>query len=76
MWHGQTDDNRLTVEAAAFAEARNYDYFYLNGATSGGLTIDGLYNLSGSVGTPSVNNEEQHYKTRSLSVRPPSAGMT
>lgn len=66
MWHGQAADNRLTIEAAAFAEARSYDYFYLNGATSGGLTIDGFYNLSGSVGSASANNEEEHFKTRSL----------
>ena len=65
-WHDQFADNRLTIEAAAFAEARSYDYWYLNSSTNGGLTIDGFYNLSASVGTYSTNNSEEHFKTRSL----------
>ena len=65
-WHGQFVDNRLSIEAAAFAENRRYDYYYLNSATNGGLTIDGFYNLAASVGTYSTNNEEQHFMTRSL----------
>ena len=66
MWHDQFADNRLTIEAAAFAEARSYDYWYLNSSTNGGLTIDGFYNLAASVGTYSTNNSEEHFKTRSL----------
>ena len=64
-WHDQFVDNKLTIEAAAFAEARQYDYFYLNSATNGGLTVDGFYNLAASVGTYSTNNSEEHFKTRS-----------
>ena len=59
-------DNRLTAEAAAFAEARKYDYYYLNSATNGGLSVIDLYNLSASNNTYSTNNSETHYKTRSF----------
>ena len=65
-WHDQFADNRLTVEAAAFAEARSYHYYELNGETSGGLAIEGFYNLAASSDVASVTNGEEHFKTRSL----------
>ena len=65
-WNNSFVDNRLTAEAAAFAEARKYDYYYLNSATNGGLSVIGLYNLSASNNTYSTNNSETHYKTRSF----------
>jgi len=66
MWNNQYFDNRLAIEAAAFAETRRYDYYYVNSSTNGGLTVPGLFNLSGSASTYSTNNSETHYKTRSF----------
>ena len=65
-WSGQFAENRLSIEAAAFAEARKYDYWYLNSNTNGGLSVDGYYNLAASNSTYSTNNSETHYKTRSF----------
>ena len=65
-WNNSFVDNRLTAEAAAFAEARKYDYYYLNSSTNGGLSVIDLYNLSASNNTYSTNNSETHYKTRSF----------
>lgn len=65
-WHDQFADNRLSIEAAAFAEARGYDYFHLNGQTNGGLSVQDFYNLAASIGTYSTDNLEEHFKTRSL----------
>ncbi len=65
-WNNAFFDNRLTAEAAAFAEARKYDYYYLNSSTNGGLSVIDLYNLSASNSTYSTNNSETHYKTRSF----------
>ena len=65
-WSGQYAENRLSIEAAAFAETRRYDYWYLNSSTNGGLSVDGYYNLAASASTYSTNNSETHYKTRSF----------
>ena len=65
-WNGQFADNRLSIEAAAFAETRRYDYWYLNSSTNGGLSVDGYFNLAASNSTYSTNNSETHYKTRSF----------
>ena len=65
-WSGQFAENRLAIEAAAFAEARRYDYYYLSGNTNGGLAVDGFYNLSASNSTYSASSSETHYKTRSF----------
>ena len=65
-WSGQFADNRLAIEAAAFAEARSYDYYYLSGNTNGGLSVDGFYNLAASNSTYSASSSETHYKTRSF----------
>ena len=63
---GQFVENKLSVEAAAFAETRSYDYRYLNSSTNGGLSLKDYYNLKASASTYSTNNEETHYKTRSF----------
>ena len=63
---GQFVDNKLSVEAAAFAEARGYDYYYLNSATNGGLSLPGFFNLKASNSTYSTNNSEEHFKTRAF----------
>ena len=60
-WNNAFFDNRLTAEAAAFAEARKYDYYYLNSSTNGGLSVIDLYNLSASNSTYSTNNSVTHY---------------
>ena len=65
-WNDQFVDNKLTVEAAAFAETRRYDYRYLNSYTNGGLSVIDYYNLKASNSTYSTNNEESHFKTRSF----------
>ena len=65
-WGDRFIEDRLSVDAAAFIEQRNYDYKYVYGNTNSGLIMDGFYNLAASVGAPSVINYEQHYKTRSI----------
>ena len=65
-WGDQFVDSRLSVEAAAFAETRRYDYRYLNSYTNGGLNVIDYYNLKASNSTYSTNNEESHFKTRSF----------
>ncbi len=65
-WSDRFMDDRLSVDAAAFIEQRNYDYKYIYGETNNGLIIDNYFNLAASTGTPSVINYEQHYKTRSI----------
>ena len=65
-WGDQFVDDRLSIEAAAFAETRAYNYYYINSSTNGGLSMPGLYNLSASNSTYSTNNSETHYKTRSF----------
>ena len=65
-WADQFVDGKLSVEAAAFAEQRQYDYKYLNSYTNGGLSVIDFYNLAASASTYSTNNEETHFKTRSF----------
>jgi len=65
-WNNAFVNDRLTAEAAVFAEARKYDYAYLNSSTNGGLSVIDLYNLSASNKTYSTNNSESHFKTRSF----------
>ena len=65
-WSDNFVDNRLSIEAAAFAEERSYDYYYLNSYTNGGLSLDGFFNLAASASTYSTNNTVQHFKTRSF----------
>lgn len=65
-WGDRFIDNRLTVDAAAFIEQRNYDYGTLYAYTTDGLIIPEYYNLASSNGYVSAYNSETHYKTRSL----------
>ena len=65
-WGDQFVDDRLSIEAAAFAEARQYDYRYLNSYTNGGLSVIDYYNLKASSSTYTTANEEEHFKTRSF----------
>ena len=65
-WGEHFLNNRLSVETAAFAETRKYDYYYLNSETNGGLSVPGYYNLAASASTYSTENSETHYKTRSF----------
>ena len=65
-WSDRFINDRLSVDAAAFIEQRNYDYKYLYGETNNGLIMDGYFNIAASSGAPSVVNSEQHYKTRSI----------
>ena len=65
-WSDRFMEDRLSVDAAAFIEQRNYDWKYLYGETNSGLIMDGYYNLAGSKDAATVINYEQHYKTRSV----------
>ncbi|MGM9760412.1 MAG: TonB-dependent receptor domain-containing protein, partial [Parabacteroides sp.] len=65
-WGDRFLNDRLTVDAAAFIEQRNYDYGNLQAATTNGLIMDGYYNLAASNGYVTALNEEKHYKTRSI----------
>lgn len=65
-WGDRFINDRLTVDAAAFIEQRNYDYGTLASNTTDGLIMDGYFNLGASNGYVSSNNSEQHYKTRSV----------
>ncbi|MDD4515474.1 SusC/RagA family TonB-linked outer membrane protein [Massilibacteroides sp.] len=65
-WSDRFVDDRLSVDAAAFVEQRNYNYGTLSANTTNGLIMDGYFNLAGSNGYVSALNEEEHYKTRSL----------
>lgn len=65
-WSDQFINDRLTVDAAAFLEERQYHYGILRGNTSDGLIMDGYFNLAGSNGYVAATNEEKHYKTQSV----------
>lgn len=68
-WGKTFFEDKLSVDAAAFIEARDYSYDYLNATTntSYDLSIDGFYNLAASSGTIAVaNNTKYHYKDRSI----------
>lgn len=65
-WADSFVDKKLTVEAAAFAEYREYEYKYLNSFTNGGLSVIDFYNLAASANTYSTNNSETHFRTRSF----------
>lgn len=65
-WGDQFVEDRLSVEAALFAEQRAYDYTTLSSNTNGGLSIPEFYNLKASNSTYSTSNSETHYKTRSF----------
>ena len=65
-WSDRFINDRLSVDAAAFVEQRNYDRKYLYGETNSGLIMDGYFNLAGSKDAASVINYEQHFKTRSV----------
>ncbi len=66
MWNNQFVDDRLTIEAAAFAESRKYDYYSLSSNTSGGLSVPEFYNLKASQNTYKTENSETYFKTRSF----------
>jgi TonB-linked SusC/RagA family outer membrane protein len=65
-WGDRFIDDRLSVDAAAFIEERNYNYGTLKANTTSGLIINDYFNLNASNGYVNATNEEQHYKTRSL----------
>lgn len=68
-WGGSFVNDKLSVEAAAFAEARNYQYDELDAHTNSSydLSIDNFYNLSASTGTTAVvTNTKTNYAERSI----------
>ena len=65
-WGDRFLQEKLSVDAALFAEERGYHYKYLYGGTNDGLITDGYYNLAGSNGNVSATNSETNYKTRAI----------
>lgn len=68
-WGDEFFDDRLTLEAAAFVEARDYMYDVMSAGTNGSydLSIDGFFNLAASTGTvASVSNTKTKYSERSV----------
>ncbi len=59
-------NNRLSVDAAAFIEQRQYSYSTLNGSTSDGIIVNNYWNLNASKGYVSATNSKTQYKTRSV----------
>ena len=68
-WGDEFFDDRLTLEAAAFVEARDYSYDTLDAHTNGDydLSINGFYNLDASTGTTAiVSNAKTKFSERSI----------
>ena len=68
-WGDEFFNDRLTLEAAAFVEARDYMYDVMSAGTNGSydLSIDGFFNLAASTGTvASVSNSKTKYSERSV----------
>ena len=65
-YSGQFVQDKLSLEAAVFAEQRQYDYYDLESYTNGGLSVPNYYNLAGSSTTYTTTNSETHFMTRSF----------
>ena len=65
-WSDRFMEDRLSVDAAAFIEERQYHYKSLAANTTNGLIMPGYFNLAASNGYVSAENLEEHYKTRSI----------
>lgn len=68
-WGQSFFKDKLTVDAALFAEARDYTYdnLYAYTNTNYDLSLDDYYNLAASSGTIALAyNEKTHYKERSV----------
>lgn len=65
-WSDRFIEDRLSVDAAAFIEERQYHYKSMAANTTNGLIMPGYFNLAASNGYVSATNDEEHYKTRSI----------
>ena len=65
-WGDRFMEDRLSVDAAAFIEERQYHYKQMDANTSNGLIMPGYFNLAASNGYVAATNDEEHYKTRSI----------
>ena len=65
-WGDRFIDDRLSVDAAAFVEQKQYSYNYLYGTTTDGTIINNYWNLNASSGYVSASNSKREYKTRSV----------
>ena len=65
-WSDRFMEDRLSVDAAAFIEERQYHYKQLDANTTDGLIMPGYFNLAASNGYVAATNDEEHYKTRSI----------
>lgn len=77
-WGQSFFKDKLTVDAALFAEARDYTYdnLYAYTNTNYDLSLDDYYNLAASSGTIALAyNEKTHYKERSVYATATMAGM-
>ena len=65
-WSDRFMEDRLSVDAAAFIEERQYHYKSLYANTTDGLIMPGYFNLAASNGYVAAVNDEENYKTRSI----------
>lgn len=65
-WSDRFMEDRLSVDAAAFIEERQYHYKSLYANTTNGLIMPGYFNLAASNGYVGAVNDEENYKTRSI----------
>ena len=65
-WSDRFMEDRLSVDAAAFIEERQYHYKNLTANTTDGLIMPGYFNLAASNGYVAATNDEENYKTRSI----------
>ncbi|MDR0394707.1 MAG: SusC/RagA family TonB-linked outer membrane protein, partial [Tannerella sp.] len=59
-------DNRLSLDATAFVENRDYSYKANNAFTRDGLFLNKFWNVSASTGLPGGSSSITHYKEQSV----------
>lgn len=65
-WGDRFMEDKFTIDAALFAEERQYHYGTLTGQTASGLTIPNWFNLANSKSYVSASNSQTHYTTRGI----------
>ncbi len=65
-WNDHFIDNRLSIDAALFLEARNYSYKRTLAKTTDGLFQDEFFSTAGSVGKPEGTTIKTYQKDRSI----------
>lgn len=65
-WNGRFLEDRLSIDAALFIEARNYSYKRTLAKTTDGLFLDEFFSTSGSVGKPEGTTVKTYQKDQSI----------